>query len=351
MSAVDGIDEFAAKLAGILKEKNAAYGDSFARVPTILAGMYQGVPPETLEGILFNARIQDKLGRIAKDPLAAGEDAYLDLAGYALLMANVQRLKREAKPNGAPTVSDVPAVVPATEWVIKRHAEGRTLYLCTFDAGRPEWSPSEERAIRYLSRRAADIALAGHLPAEPSAEVEAKAEPPSEPNGRIKRDILPYVKVSEWPTGWYLSCLKGVQGADTMFFNAYAGGFWGPDRCNATSFPSADAAEAYLRKQAELNGAAPVGIPPAKVDANKGVPSVVRTGSVLARPHTSHRVSDDGWVVCRNGRYLNCHRNAWELFPDWATQFPSEEAAEVIAKKVRTGTIVAHRTGERASCE
>lgn len=82
---------------------------------------------------------------------------------------------------------------------------------------------------------------------------EPAAPPPSEPNGRIKRDILPYVKVSEWPTGWYLSCLKGVQGADTMFFNAYAGGFWGPDRCNATSFPSADAAEAYLRKQAELN--------------------------------------------------------------------------------------------------
>ena len=95
MSAVDGIDEFAAKLAGILKEKNAAYGDSFARVPTILAGMYTDVPPETLEAILFNARIQDKLGRIAKDPLAAGEDAYLDLAGYALLMANVQRLRRE----------------------------------------------------------------------------------------------------------------------------------------------------------------------------------------------------------------------------------------------------------------
>jgi hypothetical protein len=217
MSAVDGIDEFAAKLAGILKEKNAAYGDSFARVPTILAGMYQDVPPETLEGILFNARIQDKLGRIAKDPLAAGEDAYLDLAGYALLMANVQRLKREAKAATEPT--------------------------------------SPRTGVMFVGDEAVEYAM------------PAEASPPSEPNGRINRDILPYVKVSEWPTGWYLSCLKGVQCADTMFFNAYAGGFWGPDRCNATSFPSADAAEAYLRKQAELNGAAPVGIPPAKVDA------------------------------------------------------------------------------------
>lgn len=97
MSAVDGIDEFAAQLAGVLKEKNAAYGDSFARVPTILAMLYPSVPPEVLENILFTARIQDKLGRIAKDPLAAGEDAYLDVAGYAMMMANWQRLKREAK--------------------------------------------------------------------------------------------------------------------------------------------------------------------------------------------------------------------------------------------------------------
>lgn len=97
MSAVDGIDEFAAQLAGILKEKNAAYGDSFARVPTILAMLYPSVPPEVLENILFTARILDKLGRIAQDPLGAGEDAYLDTAGYAVMGANGQRLKRAAK--------------------------------------------------------------------------------------------------------------------------------------------------------------------------------------------------------------------------------------------------------------
>lgn len=310
MRAVDGIDEFAAKLAGILKEKNAAYGDSFARVPTMLETLFPDVPPETLGNILFFARIFDKAGRITQDPLAAGEDAYLDLAGYALLMANVQRLKREGKPKGAPTVSDVPAVVPATEWVIKRHAEGRTLYLCTFDAGRPEWSPSEERAIRYLSRRAADIALAEHLPAEPSAKVEAKAEPPSEPNGRIKRDMA-NAEVTQEPTGWYLVCFEG---RDRQFFNDF-GGFWAHDIRDATSFLSREAAELCLRRR-------------------EGSPHVVQTGSIIGRPHTSHRVSDDGWVVCRNGRYLNCHGNAWELFPDWGTQFPTKVGAEYAARQI-----------------
>ncbi len=263
MSAVDGIDEFAAQLAGILKKKNAAYGDSFARVPTILAGMYKDVPPETLEGILFNARIQDKLGRIAKDPLAAGEDAYMDLAGYALLMANVQRLKREAK---AATVKE-------------------------------------------------------------SLAAEA-AEVPSEPNGRIKRDILPYVKASEWPTGWYLCCL---QGSKTMFFNAYAGGFWMPDRRNATAFPSEEAAGEYLRKQGELNEAA------VKNPLRGDWSSAVATDC------------GDVWIVRwpAVGLYFQLPRDPsqpakWIANPHEATKFDTKEAA--------TAWIGAQRAVE-ASCE
>jgi hypothetical protein len=160
-------------------------------VPTMLAMLYPNVAPEVLENILFTARILDKLGRIAQDPLGAGEDAYLDTAGYAMLGANGQRLKREAKPKeAAPTVS----VVPAAE-------------LC-------------------LRRR-------------------------------------------------------------------------------------------------------------------EGSPHVVQTGSIIERPHTSHRVSGDGWVVCRNGRYLNCHENAWVLFPDWGTQFPTKVGAEYAARQIdpETGKI------------
>lgn len=271
MSAVDGIDEFAAQLAGILKEKNAAYGDSFARVPTILAGMYEDVPPEVLEGILFNARIQDKLGRIAKDPLAAGEDAYMDLAGYALLMANVQRLKREAKPKSgkaqreamrkhagslpginidsiydepddgeAPAKADAPAVVPASEWIIKRG----DLFLCKFEghgSARPEWSPSENSAIRYRTRRDADFALAHHLP---GAAKGVAAEAPSEPNGRAKRDMA-NAEVTQEPTGWYIVCFEG---RDRQFFNDF-GGFWIHDIRDATSFLSQEAADLCLRRR------------------------------------------------------------------------------------------------------
>lgn len=147
MSAVDGIDEFAAQLAGILKEKNAAYGDSFARVPTILAMLYPNVPPEVLENILFTARILDKLGRIAQDPLGAGEDAYLDTAGYAMMGANGQRLKREAKAKPGLNIDSI------------------------YD------EPDDNEAL-------------------------------NEPNGRIKRDMA-NAEVTQEPTGWYIVCFEG----------------------------------------------------------------------------------------------------------------------------------------------
>lgn len=276
MSAVDGIDEFAAQLAGILKEKNAAYGDSFARVPTILAMLYPSVPPEVLENILFTARILDKLGRIAQDPLAAGEDAYLDVAGYALLMANVQRLKRDIGLRLVP-LGDL------------RRPRAGVMFV-------------GDEAVRY----------------------DMPAEAPSEPNGRIKRDMA-NAEVTQEPTGWYIVCFEG---RDRQFFNDF-GGFWTHDIRDATSFLSREAAASCHIKRETY---------------------AVRVGSVDDRP--DQRVSDDGWVVECGCMYLELARNAWVSYPDWATQFPSEEAAEVIAKKVRTGLIVAQKTnGERSSCE
>lgn len=262
MSAVDGIDEFAAQLAGILKEKNAAYGDSFARVPTVLAMFYPNVPPEVLENILFTARILDKLGRIAQDPHGAGEDAYLDTAGYAMMGANGQRLKREAKSGAA-----------------QREAMPGLNIDSIYD--------------------------------EPGVEAPGS---PSEPTGRIKRGMA-HAEVTQEPTGWYIVCFEG---RDRQFFNDF-GVFWAHDIRDATSFPSQEAAELCLRRR-------------------EGSPHVVQTGSIIERPHTSHRVSGDGWVVCRNGRYLNCGDGAWNLFPDWGTQFSSKEAAEIVAQKVDSET-------------
>jgi len=204
VSAVDGIDEFAAKLAGILKEKNAAYGDSFARVPTILETLFPDVPPETLGNILFFARIFDKAGRITQDPLGAGEDAFLDLAGYALLQANVQRLKREAR-------TKTPAM--QREALLKTIAEPSTNDSPTVDEVKDGFEGS----------------------------------------GRIKRDVWPFVTVHTSATGWYL---KHTGWGDKLF-NTYGGGCWYPDERDATAFPSYEAALAYLRKQGELNAGVP----------------------------------------------------------------------------------------------
>lgn len=254
MSAVDGIDEFAAKLAGILKEKNAAYGDAFARAPGLLAPLFPEVPEETIGNILFFARIFDKAGRITQDPLGAGEDAFLDLAGYAMLMANVQRLKR-AKPKAEapsePKPDFEPVISPANRterWLIRRTADGTVL----------QWV--------FTTREAADRFIANYVTGDLASALRAAVEAPSEPNGRIKRDILPYVKASEWPTGWYLIRRAG---SETLLFNAYAGGFWTKDTRDATAFPSAEAATAYLRRQAELNAVPPGGtVPPAEPKAD-----------------------------------------------------------------------------------
>lgn len=262
MSAVDGIDEFAAQLAGILKEKNAAYGDSFARVPTILAMLYPGVQPEVLENILFTARILDKLGRIAQDPLAAGEDAYLDVAGYAMMMANWQRLKRAAKvatvkepkadvpragvmfvgdeavhydmPAEAPSEPKAafePVVAPAdcnrTErWLIRRNADGKLL----------QWV--------FTTREAAGRFIANYVTGDLASALRAAVDVPSEPNGRIKRDMA-NAEVTQEPTGWYIVCFEG---RDRQFFNDF-GGFWTHDIRDATSFLSQEAVELCLRRR------------------------------------------------------------------------------------------------------
>lgn len=268
MSAVDGIDEFAAQLAGILKEKNAAYGDSFARVPTILADMYKGVPPETLEGILFTARILDKLGRIAQDPLGAGEDAYLDLAGYAMMMANMQRLKREAK------------------------AATGVMYL-------------GDEAIEY------------RMP-----DGEPKAEAPSEPNGRIKRDRLPDVRIQPLPTGWYL-CYP----PENSFFNVYAGGFW-TDASDATAFPTRRDAAEYCRKQGELNAAA-----------------VKNSIELYSGDWSAVEATDHGeqWVIRwpRVGQYFQAPHGdraaKWIANPNEAAKFDTKEKATEWIENQRAG--------------
>ncbi len=205
MSAVDGIDEFAAKLAGILKEKNAAYGDSLAKVPTMLSFIFPEIPVEKLTLICAFSRALEKFGRMASNPTAFGEDPWMDVAGGFLVHANIDRLKREAK---VATVKNPNADVP------------RTGVMFVGD-----------EAVHY----------------------DMPVDVPSEPNGRIKRDAWPFVVIHTGATGWYLK----HTGRGDRLFNVYCGGCWHLDERDATAFPSYEAAFAYLRRQGLLNAAPP----------------------------------------------------------------------------------------------
>ncbi len=79
-------DKPAYEIAGLLAEKQEAYGDSFGQSAGVLRILYpQGIPIENLQDALTIVRIVDKLFRIANRKDAFGESPYRDIAGYALL--------------------------------------------------------------------------------------------------------------------------------------------------------------------------------------------------------------------------------------------------------------------------
>ena len=76
----------AESIAATVAEKNAAYGDSFARSGEVMAVLYpSGIAPGQMADALAVVRVVDKLFRIATDRDALGESPWRDIAGYALL--------------------------------------------------------------------------------------------------------------------------------------------------------------------------------------------------------------------------------------------------------------------------
>ncbi|MEE8583798.1 MAG: hypothetical protein V3T83_02995, partial [Acidobacteriota bacterium] len=77
------------RLAGLLREKSRAYGDSFGASGEFLRILWpDGIPPESYPDVLAIVRIFDKLKRAAAGHRGAfGEDPFDDIAGYALLQA------------------------------------------------------------------------------------------------------------------------------------------------------------------------------------------------------------------------------------------------------------------------
>ena len=76
----------AVKIAELVQEKNAAYGDAAGKSVEYLKLLYpSGVRPEQYQNMLLLVRDFDKNMRIATDEDALGESPWGDKAGYAIL--------------------------------------------------------------------------------------------------------------------------------------------------------------------------------------------------------------------------------------------------------------------------
>ena len=74
------------EVGALVKEKNAAYGDSFGRAQEVLSTLYpNGIQPEQYQDMLAIVRVIDKLFRIATKKDAFGESPWNDICGYAIL--------------------------------------------------------------------------------------------------------------------------------------------------------------------------------------------------------------------------------------------------------------------------
>ena len=81
-------NKIGAEIGALVTEKNAAYGDSFAKCGEFLRLLFPtGIQPEQYDDALAMVRIFDKQMRIATRKDAFGESPYRDIAGYGLLGA------------------------------------------------------------------------------------------------------------------------------------------------------------------------------------------------------------------------------------------------------------------------
>jgi len=94
----------AQQIGELVEQKNAAYGNSFAKTGEFLGLLYpNGILPEQYDDALLITRIFDKLQRIATDCDALGESPYRDIAGYGILGASLHEVK-QGKENDATSV-------------------------------------------------------------------------------------------------------------------------------------------------------------------------------------------------------------------------------------------------------
>ena len=91
------------KIAGMVKQKNAAYGNSFGTAPEALKILYpDGIKPEQYADALLITRIWDKLKRLSTNNDPYGESPFVDIAGYAICGATLK--ERQPPPENSSSV-------------------------------------------------------------------------------------------------------------------------------------------------------------------------------------------------------------------------------------------------------
>lgn len=78
--------EIGREVGELCREKNNAYGSSFAKSGEVMRMLYpDGIRPENMTDAMLVVRVIDKLFRVATDRDAFGESPWRDIAGYGVL--------------------------------------------------------------------------------------------------------------------------------------------------------------------------------------------------------------------------------------------------------------------------
>jgi hypothetical protein len=118
----------ATDLGNLVAERNAAYGNAFAKCSDFLRLLYpDGIRPDEYGDALLLVRIFDKQMRIATDKDAFGESPYRDIAGYGILGVS--------KDEPLPPANQVPKPEPKVD------AETAMPVLTGCDRGSHQWQP------------------------------------------------------------------------------------------------------------------------------------------------------------------------------------------------------------------
>ncbi len=82
----ESFEDIGKRIGQLVTEKNAAYGDSFAKSCKVLEVLFPaGVRPEQYKDMLGIVRVLDKMFRLANKKDAFGESPWQDITGYGIL--------------------------------------------------------------------------------------------------------------------------------------------------------------------------------------------------------------------------------------------------------------------------